>query len=181
MCEVRIHYPAPNFSSMGFVNGQFQNLTLQDYRGKYIALLFYNGDFLNACPAELIAFSDRATEFREVGCQIIACSTDSHFAHEAWTQWQPRFGGLGEIDIALLGDKSTEIARQYGVLLETGHSERALFIIDRNGLVRQITINDSKVRLSVDEALRLIHAFQFTDEFGLKCPPQTKSNKSSFS
>lgn len=80
-------------------------------------------------------------------------------------------GGLGELDIPLLADKNMKIARDYGVLDEdTGLALRALFIIDREGRIRQITVNDMGVGRSVDEALRLVQAFQFSDEFGEVCP-----------
>jgi len=52
--------------------------------GKYVVLFFYPLDFTFVCPTEIIAFSDRADEFRQIGCEVIACSTDSHFSHHAW-------------------------------------------------------------------------------------------------
>lgn len=76
-------------------------------------------------------------------------------------------GGLGEMKIPLLADKSCAIARSYGVLKEdAGIPFRGLFIIDRQQTMRQITINDLPVGRSVDETLRLVQAFMFTDEHG---------------
>jgi len=76
-------------------------------------------------------------------------------------------GGLGEMKIPLLADKSCAIARSYGVLKEEdGIPFRGLFIIDRNQIMRQITVNDLPVGRSVDETLRLVQAFMFTDEHG---------------
>lgn len=75
------------------------------------------------------------------------------------------------MNIPLLADKSMSIARSYGVLDEaSGVPFRGLFIIDKKGLLRQITINDLPVGRSVDETLRLVQAFQFTDEHGEVCP-----------
>merc|ERR1711936_1386555 len=80
-------------------------------------------------------------------------------------------GGLGEMKIPLLADKSMAISRAYGVLKEDeGLSFRGLFIIDPLGKLRQITVNDLPVGRSVDETLRLLQAFQFTDEHGEVCP-----------
>lgn len=98
---------------------------------------------------------------------MIAASTDSHFSHLAWVNTPRKQGGLGEMNIPLLADKSGKIAKAYGVLNEeTGIPYRGLFIIDEKQNLRQITINDLPVGRSVDETLRLVQAFQFTDKHG---------------
>lgn len=114
-----------------------------------------------------MAFSDRADEFRKIGCELIACSTDSHFCHLAWVNTPRKQGGLGSLNIPLLADKSCAIAKAYGVYKEDeGLSFRGLFIIDEQQSLRQVTINDLPVGRSVDETLRLVQAFQFTDKHG---------------
>ncbi|XP_002135575.2 peroxiredoxin 1 [Drosophila pseudoobscura] len=166
---------APEFQTIAVVAGGIRDLSLSDLRGRYVLLVFYPADFSYVCPTELQAFSDRALEFRNVGCEVMACSTDSHFVHCAWIAQPRKKGGLGELDIPLLSDKSMKIAKDYGVLDEkTGLALRATFIIDRDGLVRQITVNDNGVGRSVDEALRLVQALQFSDEFGMVCPVNWK-------
>lgn len=123
------------------------------------------------CPTEILAFSSRADEFRDIGCELIGCSTDSHFSHLAWINTPRKQGGLGEMNIPLLADKSMAISRAYGVLQEeSGISFRGLFIIDGKQNLRQITVNDLPVGRSVDETLRLIQAFQYTDTHGEVCP-----------
>lgn len=52
--------------------------------GKYVVFFFYPLDFTFVCPTEIVAFSDRAEEFRSIGCEVIGCSVDSHFSHLAW-------------------------------------------------------------------------------------------------
>nr|NP_648759.1 peroxiredoxin 1 [Drosophila melanogaster]AAF49652.1 peroxiredoxin 1 [Drosophila melanogaster]AAL90080.1 AT16346p [Drosophila melanogaster]ACL91902.1 CG6888-PA [synthetic construct] len=171
MRMLNINQVAPNFTTNAVVSGGYRNFALTDLRGRYVLLVFYPADFSYVCPTELQAFSDRAPEFRNVGCEVLACSTDSHFVHCAWMNTPRKNGGLGELDIPLLADKNMKIARDYGVLDEdTGLALRALFIIDREGRIRQITVNDMGVGRSVDEALRLVQAFQFSDEFGEVCP-----------
>lgn len=121
-------------------------------------------DFTFVCPTEIIAFSDRIAEFRELNTEILAISTDSQFTHLAWTQLERKKGGLGSINIPLLSDLTHQISKDYGVYLEhLGHSLRGLFIIDGKSIVRQITMNDLPVGRSVDETLRLIQAFQYAD------------------
>ncbi|KAJ8305631.1 hypothetical protein KUTeg_016176 [Tegillarca granosa] len=145
------------------------------------------------CPTEIIAFSDRVEEFKAINCEVVACSTDSHFSHLAWINTPRKQGGLGDMKIPILADRTQEISKTYGVLKEDeGVTFRALFIIDDKGNLRQITINDLPVGRSVDETLRLVQAFQFTDKHGEVCPagwkpgsdtmkPDPKGSKSFFS
>merc|ERR1712181_43528 len=87
-------------------------------------------------------------------------------------------GGLGEMKIPLLADKSMAISRAHGVYLEeNGLAFRGLFIIDEKGTLRQITVNDLPVGRDVDETLRLVQAFQFTDKHGEVCPAGWKPGK----
>lgn len=163
--------PAPDFSGVAVINGAFKDIKLQDYKGKYVVLFFYPLDFTFVCPTEIIAFSDRVEEFKKINCEVIACSTDSHFSHLAWINTARKDGGLGKMKIPLLADKSAKIARDYGVYKEDdGIAFRGLFIIDDSGKLRQITVNDLPVGRSVDETLRLVQAFQYTDKHGEVCP-----------
>ncbi|XP_058810039.1 peroxiredoxin 1 [Phymastichus coffea] len=172
--------PAPPFKGTAVVNGNFKDISLSDYKGKYVILFFYPLDFTFVCPTEIIAFSDRAAEFHAIGAQLIAASTDSHFSHLAWVNTPRKQGGLGEMKIPLLADKNAKIARDYGVYDEdSGVPFRGLFIIDKQQNLRQITINDLPVGRSVDETLRLVQAFQFTDVHGEVCPANWKPGQKS--
>ncbi|XP_012263837.2 peroxiredoxin 1 [Athalia rosae] len=163
--------PAPAFQGTAVVNGQFKEISLSDYKGKYLILFFYPLDFTFVCPTEIVAFSDRVAEFRAIGCEVVAASTDSHFSHLAWINTPRKQGGLGDMNIPLLADKSFKISRDYGVLdEESGIPFRGLFIIDDKQNLRQITVNDLPVGRSVDETLRLVQAFQYTDKYGEVCP-----------
>ncbi|BHF58383.1 Peroxiredoxin 1 [Sparganum proliferum] len=169
---------APEFKGTAVVNGEFKEISLSDYKNKYVILFFYPLDFTFVCPTEIIAFSDRAEEFRMKGCELIACSTDSHFSHLAWTKTSRKEGGIEGMNIPILADKTMSISRSYGVLCESsGVAFRGLFIIDGKGILRQITINDLPVGRSVDETLRLLEAFQFTDEHGEVCPANWRPGK----
>ncbi|XP_013786087.1 peroxiredoxin 1-like [Limulus polyphemus] len=163
--------PAPDFRGTAIVDGEFKEIKLSDYKGKYLVLFFYPLDFTFVCPTEIISFSDRVEEFKNIGCEVVACSTDSHFSHLAWVNTPRKEGGLGNMKIPLLADKNLDIARAYGVLKEDeGIAFRGLFIIDEHQKLRQITVNDLPVGRSVDETLRLVQAFQFTDKHGEVCP-----------
>nr|AKG26770.1 PRX protein [Dastarcus helophoroides] len=163
--------PAPEFKGTAVINKQFKEISLSDFKGQYVVLFFYPLDFTFVCPTEIIAFSDRFEEFKKINTVVIGASTDSHFSHLAWVNTPRKQGGLGEMHIPLLADKSLKIARDYGVLdEESGIPFRGLFIIDDKGILRQVTINDLPVGRSVDETLRLVQAFKFTDEHGEVCP-----------
>ncbi|KAM4773679.1 peroxiredoxin-1 isoform 1-T1 [Cyanocitta cristata] len=138
---------------------------------KYVVFFFYPLDFTFVCPTEIIAYSDRADEFKKINCEVIGASVDSHFCHLAWINTPKKQGGLGTMKIPLVSDTKRAIAKEYGVLKEDeGIAYRGLFIIDEKGILRQITINDLPVGRSVDETLRLVQAFQFTDKHGEVCP-----------
>ncbi|KAG7277276.1 hypothetical protein CRUP_036945 [Coryphaenoides rupestris] len=82
--KAQIGKPAPDFITTAVVGGEFKDITLSSYKGKYVILFFYPLDFTFVCPTEIVAFSDRAQEFRKLGCEVIGASTDSHFSHLAW-------------------------------------------------------------------------------------------------
>jgi len=170
----KISQPAPDFKGVAVIDGEFKTIQLSDYKGKYVVLFFYPLDFTFVCPTEIIAFSEAASRFKDVNCQVIACSTDSHFSHLAWTNTPRKEGGLGSMNIPLLADKSMAISKAYDVLNDDGIPFRGLYIIDEKGILRQITMNDLPVGRSVDEVLRLVQAFQFTDKHGEVCPANWK-------
>lgn len=112
-----------------------------------------------------------------MNCSVVGVSVDSHFSHLAWKQTPRKQGGIGDIQYPLLSDLTKQISKDYGVLLDSGISLRGLFLIDPNSVVRQITVNDLPVGRSVDETLRLIKAFQFTDKHGEVCPANWDESK----
>ncbi|ORX62243.1 thioredoxin-like protein [Hesseltinella vesiculosa] len=167
----QVQKAAPQFTATAVVDGDFKEISLSDYKGKYVVFFWYPMDFTFVCPTEIIAFSDRIKEFQELDTVVIGASCDSEFSHLAWTQQSRKQGGIGEIAYPLVADKTKKIARDYGVLIEEeGITLRGLFIISPEGVVRQITINDLPVGRNVDEILRLVKAFKFTDEHGEVCP-----------
>uniref|UniRef100_A0A3B3ZQ70 thioredoxin-dependent peroxiredoxin n=1 Tax=Periophthalmus magnuspinnatus TaxID=409849 RepID=A0A3B3ZQ70_9GOBI len=167
----RVSHPAPHWEGTAVIDGEFKELKLADYKGKYLVFFFYPLDFTFVCPTEIIAFSDRVHEFQAINTEVVACSVDSQFTHLAWINTPRKQGGLGQMKIPLLSDLTHQISKDYGVYLEDqGHTLRGLFIIDDKGVLRQITMNDLPVGRSVDETLRLVQAFQYTDKHGEVCP-----------
>lgn len=171
---------APAWQGTAVVGTEFVQISSEDYAGNYTVLLFYPFDFTYVCPTELIAFSEATDKFSALNSQVIGISTDSHFTHLAWVKTERTNGGVGRLNFPLLADFSKDISRNYGVLVEDAQDElygaslRGLFIIDGNGVIRHMQVNDAPVGRSVDEVLRLVEAFQFTDENGEVCPANWK-------
>ncbi|XP_064413308.1 peroxiredoxin-4 isoform X2 [Latimeria chalumnae] len=171
LSKAKISKSAPYWEGTAVIKSEFKELKLTDYLGKYLVFFFYPLDFTFVCPTEIIAFSDRIEEFRAINTEVVACSVDSQFTHLAWINTPRKQGGLGPLKIPLLSDLTHQISKDYGVYLEDqGHTLRGLFIIDDKGVLRQITMNDLPVGRSVDETLRLVQAFQYTDKHGEVCP-----------
>ena len=163
---------APDFTATAVMpdNTFKEDFKLSDHRGKYVVLFFYPLDFTFVCPSEIIAFDKKLAEFKERNCQVIAASIDSHYSHWAWKNTPVERGGIGNVQFPLVADLKKQIAEDYGVLLGDGVALRGLFLLDRQGIVRHCVINDLSLGRSVDEALRMLDALQFTEEHGEVCP-----------
>jgi len=160
---------APDFSLDAVHNGQFKTVCLDDYQGKWLVVFFYPLDFTFVCPTEILAFSDRISEFHEAGAEVVGVSIDSKYTHLAWTEKPRDNGGIQGLKYPLLSDLGKKMTVDYGILAD-GVALRGLFIIDPDGVVQHATINNLAVGRSVDETLRVLKAFQFTREHGEVCP-----------
>jgi alkyl hydroperoxide reductase subunit AhpC len=172
---VLVQQPAPDFKAQAVMpNKEFKQISLSDYKGKYVLAFFWPLDFTFVCPTEIIAFSDRNDEFAKLGVQVLGISTDSHFTHLAWRNTARTEGGLGEIAYPMIADLNKEISRAYDVLLPGGIALRGLFLIDKEGVVRHQVVNDLPLGRSVDEALRMVKALQYYEANGEVCPANWK-------
>ena len=170
MCTL-VTKEAPDFAAQAVMpNGNFQELKLSSYRGKYVVLFFYPLDFTFVCPSEIIAFDAAIAKFEQKNAAVIGVSVDLHYTHLAWRNTPRNQGGIGPIKYPLVADLDKSIARNFGVLLEAGIALRGLFLIDKQGVVRHTLINDLPLGRSVDEALRMLDALQFHEEHGDVCP-----------
>lgn len=171
---------APYWSGITVQNEKFVRKTSEEYKGKYLILLFYPFDFTYVCPTELIAFSENIDKFKSAGAEVIGISTDSHYTHLAWIKTPRSKGGLGKLNFPLVADISKRISKSFNVLVEDetdelfGAALRGLFIIDGKGIIRSFTVNDSNVGRNVDETLRLLQAFTHSDQYGDVCPANWK-------
>ncbi len=154
---------APDFSATAVLDQEFKDISLSQYRGKYVVLFFYPLDFTFVCPTEITAFSDRYSDFSSKNTEVLAVSVDSKYSHLAWIQTPRNEGGIGDIAYPLIADLKKEICSSYNVLNEDGEADRGLFIINPQGVIMHSTINKAPVGRNVDETLRVLQAYQYVE------------------
>ena len=162
--------PAPSFSSMALVNGEFKQISLEQFKGKKVVLFFYPLDFTFVCPTEILALSDAMDEFEKRDTAVLGCSVDSHFSHLAWASIDRKDGGIKGVRFPILADINKTIARDYNVLLPGGVALRGLFIINKDGVLKHMTVNHNDLGRNVEEVLRVVDAIDFSEEHGEVCP-----------
>jgi len=161
---LRVGQLAPDFTATAVYNQEFKTIKLSDYQGKYVVLFFYPLNFTFVCPTEVIAFSDRYDEFKQLNTEILAVSVDSEFSHLAWIQTERKHGGVEDLNYPLVSDIRKDISASYNVLeSEAGIALRGLFIIDKEGFLQHITVNNLSFGRNVDETLRVLQAVQYID------------------
>ena len=138
---------APDFKATAAVKGDFKDVSLSDFKGKYVLMFFYPLDFTFVCPTELMAFQNKLSEFKNRNTEVIGCSVDSQFTHAAWTSTPNNKGGIEGVEYPLLADVGGHISKKYGVLAGEFENEdesytpanvsyRGMFLIDKKGIVR---------------------------------------------
>ncbi len=169
---------APNFSAEAVINGDFQTISLEQFRGQYVVLFFYPLDFTFVCPTELHAFEAQKEAFQKRNVQVIGASIDSKFSHLAWWKMPKIEGGIQGVTYPIVSDVKKEIARDYDVLSESaGVAFRGLFLIDKEGVVRHQVVNDLPLGRSVEEVIRMVDALQFHETHGEVCPANWRSGE----
>lgn len=185
---------APVFSEGAVINGEeiVDGFSLEQYLGKkHVVFFFYPLDFTFVCPTEILAFQEKLAEFEKLNTAVVGCSVDSTHTHWAWLQTPKDKGGIQGVQYPLVADLSKTIAMNYGVLAGDYDFDaegkqvfngaplayRALFLIDKQGVVRHELVNDLPLGRNVDEALRMVRALQFNEKFGEVCPANWEEGK----
>jgi peroxiredoxin 2/4 len=184
---------APSFTAGAVINGEeiVNDFSLDQYVGKkHVLFFFYPKDFTFVCPTELHAFQEKLGEFESRGVKVVACSTDTEESHWGWLQMAKDHGGIQGITYPIVADTSKTISENYGVLAgEYDYDEngltangpmiayRGLFLIDKNGIVQHMIVNNFPLGRNVDEALRMVDALQFFEEKGEVCPANWEKGK----
>jgi len=125
---------------------------------KWMVMFWYPKDFTFVCPTEIIEFDNHNKDFEKRNAMLIGASTDTEYSHLGWMVSHP---GLKKLTIPLLADTSKSLAESLGILESAEKiAYRATFIVDPDGIVRWINVNDLDVGRNVDEVLRVLDALQ---------------------
>ena len=158
----------PEFTLTGVVSNEvknaFQTFTHESFPGKWKVVFFWPKDFTFVCPTEIAAFGKLEREFTDRDAVIWGASTDSEFVHLAWRRSHP---DLKDLPFPMLADIKRELTQAFGILdKKEGVALRATFIVDPQGVIRFVSVNDLNVGRNPEEVLRVLDALQ-TDEL---CP-----------
>lgn len=143
---------------------EFATVTHRDYPGKWKVLFFWPMDFTFVCPTEIAEFGKMNKAFADRDAQVLGASTDTHYVH---LNWRKHNEDLKDLPYPMLADTKRELSSALGVLhKQDGVPLRATFIVDPDGIIRHVSVNDLSVGRNVNEVLRVLDALQ-TDEL---CP-----------
>lgn len=142
----------------------FAPFSNKDIAGKWLVVFFWPKDFTFVCPTEIAAFGKMKKDFADRDAVLVGASIDSEFVHLAWRQ---HHADLKDLPIPMLADVKRELSSALGILdPEAGVSQRAVFIVDDQGIIRFVMVTDLAVGRNTQEVLRVLDALQ-TDEL---CP-----------
>ena len=174
---VKIGAPIPDYEFEIFHNNEQKKGKFSDYKGKWLVVMFYPGDFTFVCPTELEDMAKLYPKFRELNTEVLSFSTDTVYVHKAWHDTSP---AIGQVAYPMGSDPSGKISYAFGTLIEGGdavltHDEgmslRGTFVVDPTGILRTMEINDNSIGRKATETLRKVQAAQYVDAHpGNVCP-----------
>ncbi|HEU4733797.1 MAG TPA: peroxiredoxin [Kofleriaceae bacterium] len=164
MLTIGDKFPSFRAKAVAGPGKEFIDIDEQSYPGKWKVYFFWPKDFTFVCPTEIAAFGKLDTEFADRDAQILGVSTDSEFVHHAW---RTHHADLKDLPFPMVADVKRELSQALGVLdRQEGVALRATFIVDPEGVIRFVSVNDLAVGRNPSEVLRVLDALQ-TDEL---CP-----------
>jgi peroxiredoxin len=138
--------PAPNFT---LPSGPGKKTSLSDYRGQPVILFFYPADWSPVCGDQAVLYNELNPIFQSYNAQVLGISVDGIWSHEAFSQHN-------NLQFPLLSDFEPKgaVAHLYGVYRhDAGTSERALFVIDAEGIIRWSYVSPPNVNPGADGIL----------------------------
>lgn len=153
--HLEIGKKAPNFNLPGYYKGEVGNHSLNDYEDQWRLLFFYPAAFGPICSSEIKALKEQNSEFQKIDLKIIAISVDNIFSHQAWSK------EIGELPFPLLSDIKKEVTIKYDTLSEErGLSSRSSMVINPEGNIKHISINDFDSPSNIDSLLQTIKSLK---------------------
>ncbi len=140
------------------LENNFKTINSSSFPGKWTVFFFWPKDFTFICPTEIVAFSNLKKDFEARNTQLLGASIDSEFVHLAWKNSN---ADIGNVDFPMLSDLNRNLSLELGILdEEEAVSQRAVYIIDPNMVIRFISVSDLNVGRNPDEVLRVLDALQ---------------------
>ena len=130
--SVQVGQPAPSFS---LYDSEKKKVSLEDFKGKNVLLLFFPQAFTGTCTKELCSMRDNIALYDQVNAQVLGISVDSLFTLARYKDDQ-------QLNFPLLSDFNKEVSKAYGCLYDTfvfdmhGVSKRSAFVVDKMGIIR---------------------------------------------
>ena len=148
---------------------EIKDVTIGSYRKKWLVLFFYPADFTFVCPTELEEMANQYDEFVKAGAEIVSVSADTVFVHKAWHNESE---AIRKIRFPMAADPTHTLADLFEVMVVgEGVPYRTSVIVDPEGKIRGIEINDNSIGRNAKELLRKVKAARYVSENpGNVCP-----------
>ncbi len=138
--------------------GEFIDITEESLNGHWSVFVFYPADFTFVCPTELSDLADHYEELKKLNVEVYAISSDTHFSHKAWHDSSE---SINKIKFPMLADPTGTLARNFDVMIEEeGLALRGTFIINSEGKIKTIEVNDLGIGRSAEDLVRKVQAAQ---------------------
>jgi len=167
---LQIGQTLPDITLPAYHQGEIKDLSLQDYKGKWLVLLFYPADFTFVCPTELREAAEHYQKFVKLGAEIISISTDTAYVHKAWHDSSP---SIAKVKFPMLADPAGRLCRLFGTYLPAeGLSLRATFILNPEQQLISSEMHDNSIGRNIKETLRKLTAAKYVTDHGgeVACP-----------
>lgn len=166
-----------SFKAKAFYNDQFIDITDENMKGKWSAVVFYPADFTFVCPTELEDLANLYEDFKKENCEIYSVSTDTEYVHKAWHDSSER---VKKVQYPMIADPTGKLSRMFEVMIEEeGLALRGSFIIDPEGVIQAYEVHSNGIGREASELLRKLQAAKFVRENGEVCPAKWKPGKES--
>ncbi len=176
MIPLRIGDTLPELELDVFYQGKEQKINTADYDDKWKIFFFYPADFTFVCPTELGELADNYEEFKKEEAEIFSVSTDTVFVHKAWKDTSET---IAKVEFPMVADPTGEICELFGTYIyDEGLSLRGTFIVNPEGELVAMEMNNNDIGRSAKELLRKLRAAKYVNEHaGQVCPASWEPGK----
>ncbi|KFZ41526.1 MULTISPECIES: alkyl hydroperoxide reductase subunit C [Thermoactinomyces] len=164
------------FKLQAYRNGEFVEVTEEDFKGHWSVVCFYPADFTFVCPTELEDLQDQYETLKKLDTEVFSVSADTHFVHKAWHDHSE---AISKITYTMIGDPAHVLINMFDVLREEeGVADRGTFIIDPDGVIQAVEINADGIGRDASTIVDKIKAAQYVRNHpGEVCPAKWKEGE----